>query len=53
VIVRLLAANALELAVGVGAASALGLPLASGYLLGLAIVGIVAARRGARGSPPP
>jgi hypothetical protein len=40
---RLLLANALELLVGVGVASALGAPLGTSYLLGLAVVGIVSA----------
>ena len=42
-ILRLLIANALELAVGVGIVSALRLPLGTAYLAGLAVVGIVSA----------
>ena len=43
VILRLLIANALELAVGVGVVSALRLPIGTAYLAGLAVVGIVSA----------
>ena len=42
-ILRLLIANALELAVGVGVVSVLRLPLGTAYLAGLAVVGIVSA----------
>jgi hypothetical protein len=42
-IARLLLANALELGTGLGVAAAVGAPLASSYLLGLAVVGIVSA----------
>jgi hypothetical protein len=40
---RLLLANALELVIGLGVASALRLPLGTAYLAGLAVVGIVSA----------
>jgi len=43
VIARLLLANALELLVGVGAATLLRAPLSCAYLLGLAVVGILSA----------
>jgi hypothetical protein len=43
VILRLLLANALEFAVGVGVVSALRMPLGTAYLAGLAVVGIGAA----------
>lgn len=42
-ILRLLLANTLELAVGVGVVSVLRLPLGTAYLAGLAVVGIVSA----------
>ena len=42
-ILRLLLANALELVTGLGVVSALGAPLGTSYLAGLAVVGIVSA----------